>query len=449
MGHELSISHSGTITWGTHGMTEQTFDYLVVGAGIVGLTVARELKARCPSARVGVLDKERQAGLHASGRNSGVLHSGIYYASDSRKAKVCASGAALMMEFAAEHGIAYRRSGKVIIGTSEDDLPTIDRLLRNAHQNGIRAWRIDAKDLSEIEPYAVESAPGIIYCPDTAVIDSHAVITRLTGLLKDQGVEFLWDHEVRGLGGPCKVITNHGCVGYGHLFNCAGAYADVVARRFGCGMEYALVPFKGIYWKLRPDANHMVRANIYPVPDIGLPFLGVHFTRVINGDVYIGPTAMPALGRENYGLLQGARLRESMEIGYRILRMVWTNASNFRELAYTEMAKYSKSVFLKGARKLVPTISADDMIATPKAGIRPQLVNISSGALETDYILEHTENSTHVLNAISPAFTGAFAFAKMIVDDGGVVSMERGRDPGLTEVAPQIQTVPQREIGRD
>lgn len=401
-------------------MTENSYDYLIVGAGIVGLTVAHELKARFPFARIGILDKEANAGMHASGRNSGVLHSGIYYSSDTLKAKVCAVGAARMMDFAREHAIPCSKSGKVIVATSEKELPTVERLLRNASENGIRAWRIDEKELHEIEPHAAWG-PSAIYSPDTAVIDSRAVVNRLTVILEQQGVQFLWRHGFRKVGRTGEVVTDHGKFSYGYLFNCAGAYADVVARNFGLANDYALVPFKGIYWKLRPEAEHLVRANIYPVPDVDLPFLGVHLTRVISGDVYVGPTAIPALGRENYGLIQGIRPLEAMGVGYRLTGMYLSNRYNFRRMAHLELSKYLKHNFLAAAQRLLPSITASDMVPTAKSGIRPQLVNLREGKLAMDYIFQHTDRSTHVLNAISPAFTSSFAFAEMIINSSSVV----------------------------
>lgn len=397
-------------------MSEQSWDYLIVGAGIVGLTVAYGLRARFPTARIGIMDKETHAGAHASGRNSGVLHSGIYYGSDTRKAKVCASGAQLMMRFAKEHAIPYAKSGKVIIALADEELPTIERLLRNARENGIRAQRIDDKELHDIEPYAAPAAAAI-FSPDTAVIDSRAVVNRLVTLLEQQGIRFLWRHSFRGIGKRRTVVTTQGNVSYGHLFNCAGAYADVVARYFGLAGDYALVPFKGIYWTLRPEARRLVRANIYPVPDVSLPFLGVHLTRVISGDVYVGPTAIPALGRENYGLIRGIRPREALGIVWRLATMYVRNPHNFRHLVHAEVSKYSKRQFFMATQRLLPALTPQDMRPTPKSGIRPQLVNLRDGTWEMDYIIQRADHSTHVLNAISPAFTSSFAFAEMIIND--------------------------------
>jgi L-2-hydroxyglutarate oxidase LhgO len=204
------------------------------------------------------------------------------------------------------------------------------------------------------------------------------------------------------------------------VINCAGSFADRIANMFGCAHDYTLVPFKGLYWKLRPEAQHKVRANIYPVPDPSLPFLGVHLTRVVNGDVYVGPTAIPALGRENYHGVAGINLAETAKILPMLARMYVRNQQNFRKLTHMELAKYTKQSFYNTARKLMPALEIDDMIPTKKAGIRPQLVNRKTGLLEMDYIFEATDDSLHVLNTISPAFTSAFAFADMIVDRSGL-----------------------------
>ncbi len=395
------------------------FDIIVVGAGIVGLTVSAELLKRQPKARLAVLEKESGAGLHASGRNSGVMHCGIYYGSDTFKAKFCASGARRMIEFARAEGIAVKQCGKVILATAEEQLATVDKLMRNARENGIRAERIDSQQLGELEPYAAKG-PAAIYCPDTAVIDSSAVVSRLKEKLLLSGVECIFDCHVNGAHGKGFIQTSHGKIGYGYLVNCAGAYADIVARYFGLGEDYALVPFKGIYWKLCETSNSKVRANIYPVPDVSMPFLGVHFTRVISGEVYVGPTAIPAFGRENYGIFQGIDLGESMNISLQLAVMYWRNENNFRKLAHGEMGKYRKSNFLAAARRLLPTLEAADMVPTDKAGIRPQLVNVKTRKLEMDYILAATDDSMHVLNAISPAFTSGFAFAERVVDQTGL-----------------------------
>lgn len=398
----------------------QCFDVIIVGAGIVGLSTAQELCRRNPSLSIAILEKESRPGMHASGRNSGVMHCGIYYGADTLKAKVCAEGAQRMGEYATEHSIAYRQSGKLVLATDEGQLPMVERLLVNARDNGIRAEKISAQEAQKIEPHAARGVAAI-YCPDTAVIDSAAVIVTLVKQLQAQGVTFRYDTRVVRVNAAAKMLhTPHGPVAYGYLINCAGAFADTLAQQFGLARDYMLVPFKGIYWKLSAEASANVRANIYPVPDPALPFLGVHFTRVIAGDVYLGPTAIPALGRENYHGLAGIRLLEGPRILAMLGRMYARNENNFRRLSHNELGKYSKRRFLLTAQKLMPSLTIEDMVPTKKAGIRPQLVNLKTRKLEMDYIFESTPDSLHVLNTISPAFTSAFAFARMIVDRTGL-----------------------------
>jgi (S)-2-hydroxyglutarate dehydrogenase len=392
------------------------FDFAIVGAGIVGLAVAFELKKRHPGASIVVLEKEAALGKHASGRNSGVLHSGIYYGPDTLKARVCSRGAARMMDFAEEQGIPYRRSGKVIIATGEQDLPTVERLLQNARDNGIRAEKLDEKGIKEIEPRANPYRVGI-HSPDTAIIDSRAVLEKLHELLARPGVSFVLDQVVTDVAEKERqLFTPTGKYSYGYVFNCAGANADRIARKFGLGHDYTLMPFKGLYYTLRPERAHLVRSNIYPVPDISLPFLGVHLTRVISDEVYAGPTAIPALGRENYGVFRGIRPGEGLDIGWQLARLYLRNQNNFRHLVHSEMERYRKANFLEAVRRLVPDIRADDLVPSKKVGIRPQLINLRTRKLEMDFVVESAPSSLHVLNAISPAFTSSFAFAEMLVD---------------------------------
>ena len=200
------------------------------------------------------------------------------------------------------------------------------------------------------------------------------------------------------------------------LFNCAGANADRVAKLFNRGLAYTMIPFKGIYYKLRPESNYLLNSSIYPVPDINLPFLGVHLTKVIGGDVYVGPTAIPAFGRENYGIIKGVELSEGVNIGSELINMYLHNQHNFRFLVHTEVRKYFKPWFIKSAQKLMAGLKKEDLVLSNKVGIRPQLVNVKTKSIEMDYIIEQTEKSTHILNSISPAFTSSFAFSKWIVD---------------------------------
>jgi L-2-hydroxyglutarate oxidase LhgO len=391
-------------------------DFLILGAGIVGLTAALELKRRHPGSSITILEKEPEAGMHASGRNSGVLHSGIYYPAHTLKAQVCTAGSRAMHAFAEEHGITCRRSGKVIIAASEKDRGGIDTLMKNAADSGIRAERLDSAGIRKLEPHA-QAEFGGLYSPDTSVIDSGAVVRKCVELLREAGVELQFNTPVTSADPKQKVVfSGIREFAYGYLINCAGGYADVIARWFGLAQNHVLVPFKGIYFELTAQRDELVRGSIYPVPNLELPFLGIHFTRVANGHVYVGPTAIPALGRENYGLLAGAKWGEALPIISQLINLYRSNQNNMRKLVNVEVRKYLKSYFVTAAQKLVPEVKSADLVPSSKVGIRPQLINIGAKRLEMDYVIETTPATLHVLNAISPAFTSSFAFAKHIVN---------------------------------
>ena len=252
----------------------------------MGLAISKELTERFPSAKIGLIEKEKSIGMHASGRNSGVLHSGIYYPQDSLKATVCAEGARQMVLFAKEHGIPCVKIGKIIIATCASEVPTIDFLLKNAANNKLNAERLDEKQIKEIEPHANPYQAGI-FTPETASIDSKKVLAKLSDIVSSRGVKLHLDQEIKAIDQTRKLAsTSKNNFSYGYLFNAAGSGTDKIAKMFGLAQEYRLLPFKGIYYKLRKEKNHLVNGNIYPVPDLQLPFLGVHFTKDIHGDIY-------------------------------------------------------------------------------------------------------------------------------------------------------------------
>jgi L-2-hydroxyglutarate oxidase len=391
----------------------ESADFLIVGAGIVGLAVANEIRHRHPNASITVLEKESKVACHASGRNSGVLHSGIYYSPGTLKAKFCAEGSRRMLAFSKEYGVAHRVAGKVILAAGPEDLPGLERLEQNAKANGIRATRLTAKALKELEPHA---APvEALHCLDTAVVDAPGVVRALAQKVESAGTRLCFGEEVTAAE-ESGVITRSGRrFHFEKMINCAGAHADRVARLFGLAKDHVLVPFKGIYWKLRKGGDHWVKESIYPVPDLNFPFLGIHLTRGVGGDVYAGPTAIPALGRENYGILQGIAPAESLVILGRLAGMYVQKEPTFRRLVNREVSHYVKSTFLKAVQRLVPCLPEEDLILSDKVGIRPQLVR-RSGGLEMDFHLDRTHRSLHVLNAISPAFTCSLALAETLVD---------------------------------
>jgi (S)-2-hydroxyglutarate dehydrogenase len=393
-------------------MTFDRADILIVGAGIIGLTLAREL-VKAGHGDIVIIEKEPELGRHASGRNSGVLHAGVYYAPDSMKAKSCLNGNFLMRAYCKEQGLPLLENGKVIVARTTRELPALDELFRRATANGAKVEMIDAQQLAEIEPNA-RTVERALFSHYTAVVDPKAVLKRLKHDLKSSGrVKFHMDCKFTGLSGSAVARTSKGEIAFNRFVNASGAYCEKVARFFGVGEKYRLIPFKGVYRLLRKDAPFSVNSSIYPVPDIRNPFLGVHFTRSVYGDVYLGPTAIPAFGRENYGILAGIDA-EGFGIAYQDLVLFLTNPL-FRSVAMSEPIKYIPSCFYKDAAMLVKQLSPADLIPATKVGIRPQLVDWETKQMVMDFLVVADGTSLHVLNPISPAFTSSMDLAKGMV----------------------------------
>ncbi|CCO24079.1 L-2-hydroxyglutarate oxidase [Maridesulfovibrio hydrothermalis] len=391
----------------------KTAEILICGAGIVGLTVARELISRGYK-DITIIDKEDEIARHASGRNSGVLHAGIYYAPGSLRAVSCLSGNFKMKEYCKDKGLPLLETGKVIVARNESELPTLHELHSRATANGAKVEIIDEQQLFEIEPNA-KTTKQALFSHYTAVVDPRAVMNSLYNDLALSGkVTFMLGTSFITAKKNNVIVTDKGEISCGLFINAAGAYSDKVARPFGFGEGYQLIPFKGIYKKLKKEKAHTIKGSIYPVPNIKNPFLGIHFTRSATGDVYLGPTAIPAFGRENYGILKGLD-KEAFDIILRDAILFLTNPK-FRSIAFEEPRKYLFSCFFNDAKELVKDLSPDDIESTPKVGIRPQLVDTKRNELVMDFLVESDEKSVHVLNAISPAFTSSMYFAEMIVE---------------------------------
>ena len=387
---------------------------LICGAGIIGLTIARELVKKGYE-NIIIIEKEDSIGRHASGRNSGVLHAGIYYAPDSLKAKSCLAGNLLMKEYCKGKGLPLLEAGKVIVAKDDNEVAALKELYLRALKNGARVELIDEKQLEAIEPNA-KTCKVALYSYDTAVVDPNAILKSLYNELASSGkVNIILGAKFKGLKSSNVVYTNKGEIGFNIFINTAGAYSDKVAHAFGVGLNYRLIPFKGIYRKLKNNESYKIKGNIYPVPDLRNPFLGVHFTKNINGEIYLGPTAIPAFGRENYGIIDGIDI-EAVDI-------LWCEAilflinSGFRTVSLTEPKKYIHKYFFEDALKLVKSLRSEDIIASEKVGIRPQLVDWNKKQLVMDFVVIKDGNSVHVLNAISPAFTGSMYFADFIVKE--------------------------------
>jgi L-2-hydroxyglutarate oxidase len=395
----------------------RTADYVIVGAGIVGLTIALELKRRQPGARIVVLEKEPEPGRHSSGRNSGVLHSGIYYPPGSLKARVCGAGAREMAAYCAERGLPANRIGKILLPLRGEDAGQLDLLEARGRENGVDVVRVGREELAELEPEARSATGEALFVRSTTVVSSAAVMRSIVADVRAAGIDILCGEALGAVDADARTLEWAGePIAYGHAVNTAGLHADSVAHRFGVGGDYTLLPFKGIYWKLDPAAGFDIRHLIYPVPDLRVPFLGVHTTTAIDGTVYVGPTAVPAFGRENYRGLAGVAPGELARILGHLGAQYASGRNGFRRLAWQEGRRYFKRWFAEAARELLPRLEARHLKPCDKVGIRAQMLDRRSGALVTDFVVEAGPASTHVLNAISPAFTSAFPFARHVCD---------------------------------
>lgn len=393
-------------------------DYVIVGAGIVGLTVALELKRRRPKARVLLLEKEDRPGRHASGRNSGVLHSGIYYPPASLKARICAAGAREMADYCEARGLPLRRPGKLLVPTAPADGPRLDLLQSRAAANGVEAQRLDAAALAKAEPEARSATGEALFVPSTAVVDPAAVVAALTVEAAAAGIELRCGGRLGRVDAARRELGWGGeRLSFGHAVNAAGLHADALAHAFGAGRRYALLPFKGMYWRLDPASGIRLDHLVYPVPDLRVPFLGIHTTTAIDGGIYLGPTAIPAFGRENYRGLKGVTPGQALRIGWLLARQLASGRDGFRRLAWREGRRYSRARFAAAARALLPRLRAEHLLPCSKVGLRAQMLDLAERRLVTDFLVEAGPASTHVLNAVSPAFTSAFPLARHLCDN--------------------------------
>ncbi len=385
----------------------------MVGGGIVGLATAYALVRRKPGLRVVVLEKEPDVARHQTGRNSGVIHSGIYYRPGSVKAATCREGKARLEQFCEREGLPWERCGKVIVATRPAEIPRLDDLMSRGQANGVECRRIDRARLAELEPCA--AGLDAIYVTETGIVDYVAVCLRLTALIREAGGEVVTGARVFGLverGGEVTAQTTAGDVTGSFLVNCAGLHSDRVARMAGARPTARILPVRGEYFALRPEAWRLCRNLIYPVPDPSFPFLGVHLTRVVSGGVECGPNAVLALGREAYAKasFRPADLAEmALTLGFwRLGAGIWRTAASeaWRSL--------SRRAFAQSLRRLVPELNVHDLIPA-EPGIRAQAVG-PDGRLIDDFEFLQTPRALHVLNAPSPAATAAFSIGERLAD---------------------------------
>uniref|UniRef100_A0A7S3GBQ2 L-2-hydroxyglutarate dehydrogenase, mitochondrial n=1 Tax=Palpitomonas bilix TaxID=652834 RepID=A0A7S3GBQ2_9EUKA len=404
-------------------------DFVVGGGGIIGMSIARELRRRL-GASVLVVEKEDTTARHGSGRNSGVLHAGFYYTADTLKARFTVEGNRRLHEFIEERGIPINKCGKLVVAQTEADLKGLDILLERGRVNGVQLESISEKEAKQIEP-KVKTVERAIFSPHTSSANPIQVTEAVERAAVEEGVEVWKNAKVVSAtpladGSGCEVVAEVGGkdeaerrreqISSGHFINACGLHADTIAHSMGFGMKYAIVPFKGIY--LYSDPALHLHCHVYPVPNLANPFLGVHFTVTSAGEVKIGPSAIPSFWREQYGGVEGFDMGEMWDVCKRNLSLLFNANFQFATLAREELKKYNKNYFLSHASSLVDGMQqySAEKWRWGKPGIRAQLVNVEKRTLEMDFIVEGDHTSTHVLNAVSPGWTCSFPFADYVVD---------------------------------
>lgn len=387
----------------------KTADFIVIGGGIIGINIAKGLKKIYPRSDVVLLEKESRCGQHASGRNSGVLHAGFYYTKDSLKARFTKEGNRSLTEYCEENKLPINKCGKLVVTRGEGELDRLDELLQRGLINGIELKKITAEEAKYIEPRVV-TYEHALYSPSTSTVNPGLVVGRMEQDAKNEGVEFHYGCRYIAYKNK-KLITTSGNYASGHLVNAAGLYADMIARDFGFSQNYRILPFKGLYLYSNEPAGSL-NTNVYPVPDLRNPFLGVHFTLTVNREVKIGPTAIPAFWRENYNGLNNFNFLELMEIVPRQVALLCS--SSFLRLSIEEMKKNSRRHMVALANHMIKHTNAQHFTKWGNPGVRAQLVDIQSRKLEMDFVIEGGTESTHILNAVSPGFTCAIPFSDFV-----------------------------------
>jgi len=391
----------------------QTCDFLVIGSGVIGVNIAKTLLERFPLSKIILIDKELSGVQHASGRNSGVLHAGFYYTSDSLKAKFTLEGNRALTEYCENNKLPIRKCGKLVVAQSESDIPVLDKLLERGRKNHVNLEKITDDEARRIEP-KVRTIGYALYSPETSSVDPISVVKRMTRDAQDAGIIFKFG--VSYIGHNSNLIkTSKGVIDAKYVVNSAGLYADKIAQDFGFSKDYYLLPFKGLYlYSNRPKGY--ISTHIYPVPKLDNPFLGVHYTVSENGSIKVGPTAIPAFWREQYNKLDNFNLNEFGETMLHQANLFVKSDFNFKKLAFEEILKYYKPLMIRQSSFLCKGFGPKAFSGWGRSGIRAQLVNKKSKKLEMDFVLEGDKNSIHVLNAVSPAFTCSIPFAKFVVN---------------------------------
>ena len=389
-----------------------TTDFLLIGGGIIGICIARELKYRYPDAKICILEKENKCGLHASSRNSGVLHAGFYYTADSLKAKFTSQGNQRLTKYCDEKNIKLNKCGKLVVAQNESELPWLDELMRRANKNGVPLKSITEEESRSIEP-RVKTYKRALFSPTTSSVNPKELVDSLLSDAIHEGIKIIPNSRYLGRNGKRSIQTSNETFEAKYIINVAGLYADKIGRDFGFSKDYRILPFKGLYLYSN-EAPGDLKTHIYPVPDLANPFLGVHFTVTTDGKIKLGPSAIPAFWREQYKGLSNFNLIELAEILFRQAGLFLSSSFDFKALAFRELQKYSKSKLVSLGSSLATGVDVKNYQKWGQAGIRAQLLNIRKKTLEMDFVLEGDDQSMHILNTVSPGFTCALPFAEHV-----------------------------------
>ena len=395
-------------------MPTNIFDFLVIGGGVIGISIARELKSRNPNSGVCILEKEHQCGLHASSRNSGVLHAGFYYTADSLKARFTKEGNQRLTKYCEVKNLALKKCGKLVVAQNESELVWLDELMTRARNNGVPLELITDEESQAIEPRA-KTYQKALFSPTTASINPTELVKSLLSDAIQEGVQLKTNTQYIHRVGKSSIKTSNGIFEAKYIINAAGLYADKIGRDFNFSKDHRILPFKGLYL-YSDEPLGALNTHIYPVPDLTNPFLGVHFTITSDDKIKIGPTAIPAFWREQYQGWSNFNMPELTEIILRQAGLFLSSNFDFKALAFRELKKYSKPLLVALATKLAKGVDIKHYRQWGLAGIRAQLLNIRKKELEMDFVLEGDKQSMHILNAISPGLTCALPFADYVCD---------------------------------
>jgi len=389
-------------------------DVLIVGAGVVGLSTGIALLQSRPSIKVIIADKEKDIGLHASGRNSGVIHAGFYYSPDSLKAKFCRDGNFELRKLAKKYGIPVKDVGKVVVARNEDEDSRLNILFETGITNGVELEIHPEEKLKEFEPLAI-THNRFMWSPNTGISDSIAIVKAMRDEFLSLGGEIYFDSKVNLSESEGDIHDSSNLFTFKHVVNAAGAQADRISRSVGVGTDFAMLPFMGVY-RATSEKNLPLQRLVYPVPHPINPFLGVHFTITTDGKVKIGPTAIPIAGREQYSLTEGWSGSDMAQALKGMKSLITGNSHDFGAILKSEWPKMIQKLLVKESTELVPRATGVKDWHRKPPGIRAQLVHLPTGKLEQDFIVASQANATHVLNAVSPGWTSSIPFGKHVVD---------------------------------